>query len=491
MSSAPRAELALFLHRVRELVKRPAVSCPTSTSAAAAACHMWRERVGSVIVVDDAGKPCGIVTDRDLRRKIVAAGRDSAATTVAQIMSAPLATIGPSAYVFEAAIEMTRREIHHLAVLDEGRLVGVVSSDDVFAMQVAHPVTLARTITTASSLDALAAVAGQVTVLVARLVEEGAAAYEVGRIVAELNDRMVQRVLGLTMDALAAAGETPPPLGWCWIALGSEARREQTLRTDQDNGLVYADPPADLAEPAARFYRRFGEAAIEGLVRIGFPRCPGDSMASNPRWCRPLSAWMQYFRGWMSSASPDNVLAASIYFDLRPLAGATELAASLAAIVQAEAPREAGFLATMARDVASRPVPLTLFGNVRVPRAAPQRGRVDVKGGGTMQLVGAARVLALQLGLRETNSIDRFRAAAAAGALGGTEVGELTDAFQLLMRLRLRHQLAQLDRGEAPDNLLVVGKLSHADALLFRDALQIVRRLQASIRDRFAIDFMR
>ena len=213
-------------------------------------------------------------------------------------------------------------------------------------------------------------------------------------------------------------------------------------------------------------------------------------MASNPRWCQPLGVWTEYFRGWMTSTSPANILDASIYFDLRPLAGATELAASLAGIVRAEAPQHRGFLATVARDVVSRPVPLTLFGNVRVQRQGPHRGAVDVKGAGNLQIVGAARLLALQLGLGATNTIERLREAAARDALVAAEVDAITDAFQHLMRLRLRHQLAQIQRGDTPDNYVTPDTLSHADALLFRDALRTVRRVQASIRERFATDFI-
>lgn len=444
-----------------------------------------------MVVVDPDGAPVGIVTDQDLRRKVVAEARDPGSVAASSIMSAPLVTIRPSAFAFEAVLEMTRRHIRHLVVVDDARPIGVISSRDILVVSTTHPVTLAREIGRALTLDVLADLAGRITDLVRRLVDEGGSAYDIGQIVAALNDRLVLRVLGLALEAMEAAGETPPPVPWCWIALGSEARREQTLRTDQDNGLIYGDPPDDLAEPAARFYRCFAEQAIAGLVTVGFPPCPGGSMASNPRWCQPLEHWKRDFREWMTAASPTNVLDASIYFDLRPLAGAPDLAASLTELVRAEAPQRRRFLETIAQDVVSRPVPLTLFGNVRVPRRGTHPGAVDVKGAGTLQLVGAARLLALQLGLGETNTIERFRAAAHAGALGDADVGEITGAFQHLMRLRLRHQLEQIARGDAPDNLVVPRALSHADALLFRDALQTVRKVQASIRERFATDFVR
>jgi len=474
---------------VRDLVKRPLVTCETTVSAVEVARRLSREGVGSVVVVDANGAPVGIVTDRDLRRKVVAEGRAPGAVNAAAIMSAPLVTIRPSAFAFEAVLEMTRRHLRHLVVVDDTGAIGVVSSRDILVLTSTHPVTLARDIGRAATFDALADHARRITELARRLVDEGGSAHDIAQLVAELNDRLVLRVLGLTLEDLEGAGETAPPLPWCWIALGSEGRREQTLRTDQDNGLVYGDPPHDLAEPAARFYRHFAARAIAGLVQVGFAPCPAGAMASNPRWCQPLTVWKTYFHTWMTSASPAHVLDASIYFDLRPLAGSAELAASLRGLVCAEAPRHRRFLDIVASDVVSRPVPLTFLGKVRVPRHGSHPGAIDVKGAGTLQLVGAGRLLALQRGLAETNTVERFRAAGA-GNLLGTETGEITDAFQHLLRLRLRHQLEQLARGEGPDNLIAPDALSHADALLLRDALQTVRKVQGAIRERFATDFV-
>jgi CBS domain-containing protein len=485
-------EPSLFRRRVRDLVKRPPVTCDARVAAVDVARRLSSEGVGSVVIVDAGGAPVGIVTDRDLRRRVVAEAADPRTVDAASIMSAPLVTIRPGAFAFEAVLEMTRRRIRHLVVLDDGgRAVGVVSSRDILVLDTTHPVTVAREIGRAVTLDALADHARRVTELAGRLLDEGGTAHDIGQIVAELNDRLVLRVLGLTLEELEARGEAPPPVPWCWIALGSEARREQTLRTDQDNGLIYGDPPPDLADTAARFYRRFAELAIAGLVKVGFPPCPGGAMASNPRWCQPLRVWRDYFLEWITASAPTHVLEASIYFDLRPLAGASELGVELHGLVREQAPKQRRFLDIVANDVVSRPVPLTVFGNVRVPRHGTHAGAVDVKGGGSLQLVGAARLLALERGLGETNTIERFRAAAAAGALDPGQVGEITDAFQHLLRTRLRHQLEQVRRGEVPDNLVRLETLSHADALLFRDALQTVRKVQGAIRERFATDFVR
>ncbi len=481
-------ELSLFRHHLRDLIARPPVTCRPNVPAVEVARRFSRESVGSVVVVDDAGAPVGIVTDQDLRVRVVAEGRDAAVTPASAIMSGPLVTLPPDAYAFEAVLEMTRRRISHVVVLDAGRLLGVVSSRDFLGLQTAHPVTLARDIERAGSVEGLAALAARVTQLVRRLLDEGGTAYEVGQIVAELNDRLAVRALTLAAAALDEIGQAAPSTPYCWLSFGSEARREQTLRTDQDNGLVYADPEPHEAEVTATYYTRFGEVAVANLVAIGFPPCPGLAMASNPKWCQPLSVWTGYFHRWIDHPSPEEVLAACIYFDLRPLAGSHDLAAPLERIVRTEPPASRVFLGLLAHDVVTRRVPRTMFGNVAVDRRGAGRGTVDIKAAGAMQLTGAARVAALELGLPQTNTIDRFRGAAELGLYTAAEAREITDACQHLMRLRLVHQLERLAAGAPPDNRVDPATLSHADALLFRDALGTVERVQAGLRARFSTD---
>jgi CBS domain-containing protein len=208
-------------------------------------------------------------------------------------------------------------------------------------------------------------------------------------------------------------------------------------------------------------------------------------MASNPKWCQPMAAWARYFRRCLDEPVPERVLGAAIHFDVRPLTGALELGGGLVELVRREAPTHRLFLALLARDVVERRLPLTLLGRLAVPRRGPDAGTVDVKAGGTMQLVGAGRVLALELGLAERNTLDRIRAAAARGIWPETHARELADAGQVLMRLRLVHQLAQLGRGQTPDNRIVPARLSRADALLFRDALRTIGSVQQTVRGRY------
>jgi CBS domain-containing protein len=483
---AGAGELTVFVRRVAELLRGPATTCTPATPIADVASRM--PGGAGVVVVGPDGAPVGILTDRDLRTKVLAARRDPGTTRARDVMSAPVVTIAPDALAFEALLEMTRREIHHLAVVDAGRLAGLLASDDVLMSQAIHPVMLAREIGRAPSREALASLAGDTTTLVQRLVDDGGRAGDVTRIVAELNDRIVARVLALAEAALHERGEAPP-VAYCWLVFGSEGRREQTLRTDQDNGLVYADPPAELEEVAARYFSRLAEEAIAGLLAIGFPPCPGGAMASNPRWCQPLATWSRYFREWMARPTPEHILAACMYFDLRPVVGDAALGASLGAIVRSEAPGQHRFLTTMAADVVDRRLPLGLLGGLRTPRSGPYRGALDLKGAGGIQLVGAARVHALELGLDATGTAERFREAGERGLYPAAEVTEIVDAHEDLLRLRLVYQLACVREGRPLDNHVPLRWLSHRDELLLREALRTVGRVQGRLRERFATDY--
>jgi len=478
---------SLFIARVRDLITRPPVTCASELAALAVARQLSRDGVGSVVVCDAQGAPVGIVTDRDLRRKVVAEGLDPSQISAHTIMSAPLVTVAPDAFAFEAVLEMTRREIHHLVVVDGGRLVGVISTYDLLRLQAAHPVTLAREIGRAPSLDALAEQAMRVIPLIRQLFEAGGRAYDIGQIVAELNDRLVARVLGLTAEAFTAQGDALPSAPYCWLVFGSEARREQTLRTDQDNGLVYADPPADEAAKVAAHYARFAAAAIRGLVAVGFPVCSANLMASNPEWCQPLSVWSGYFRRWLTEAWPAQVAAALTLFDLRPVGGASALAEALLSIVRTEAPAQNSFLRVLAREAISGESSLTLWGRVAVERRGPRRGAIDLKHRGTQQFVGAGRAHALEFGLAEMNTLDRMRAASRLGVYTERELREIEDAYEFLAHLRIARQLALMAEASPPDNWIDPRQLSRTEATLLREALRVVEHVKARVNKRYGV----
>jgi CBS domain-containing protein len=481
--SSPRGDLTLFVRRVRELVKGPPVTCVPSASVAEAARLMSERSVGSIIVGGPDGGHAGIVTDRDLRARVLAPGLEPS-TPVARVMSSPLVSVDSEASALDALLEMTRRNIHHLGVLSGGRLTGVISSHDLLGLQAAHPVATARRIEAAPDVDTLAQSAAQVEGVVRWLASGGAEATDIGRIVAELNDRLVRRALALVQAGLEADGQRPP-VSFSWLVAGSEGRREQTLKTDQDNGLVYRDPPPGAEAVAATYFARLATAMGETLTHLGFPRCPGDFMASNPRWCQPESVWKGYFSAWMETPQPAPLLQASLFFDLRPVGGDEELGRGLWEWVCETAPTRILFLRHMACVAVDRPRPLGFFGGFAVEGSGPHKDRLDLKAGAVLPVTHAMRVYALSLGVRHTNTLDRLRAAGERGALTAAEVSETRDAYQLIARLRLRHQLACLDAGFPPDNFIRPRALSKTDRLLLKEAFKTIAQLERGIEDRF------
>ena len=295
-------DFALFAGPSAITSSRPPLTCAPDTSVAEVARRMTSHGVDAVVVLAHEGGAIGIVTDRDLRAKVIAGGL-SPTTPAAHVMSAPLLSIDATRRAFDALLEMTRQGIHHLGVVAGGRLTGMVSSHDLMLLQGAHPVGLMREIEAQGTLEGLRTLAPRVHAVVKWLATHGASAHDIGRIVAELNDRLVHRALSVLLAALAAEGHEPP-LPYTWLAAGSEGRREQTLKTDQDNGLVYQDPPPDLAAPAAAFFNRLASDMTRALVSLGFPACEGGFMASNPHWCQPESVWRDYFGSWMETPLP-------------------------------------------------------------------------------------------------------------------------------------------------------------------------------------------
>ena len=480
-----RAGSGLLGRRVLDLATGLPLTCAGAMPAAEAAALMSARAVGSIVVVGGGGEPLGIVTDRDLRNHVVARGA-SAQLPAARIMSAPLVSVPADTPAFEALLEMTRRSIHHLGVVESGRLVAVVSSHDMVLAEGAHPLALARAIEAEESLDGLAALAPRLIGVVRWLVTGGARASEIGRLVAEINDRLVARALALLERALEAEGHGRPPVAYSWLVAGSEGRREQTLKTDQDNALIYADSPKE--GEAAAYFSLLAERMGAALVRLGFPACPGGFMASNARWRQPERVWREYVASWMENPNPEPIVDASLFFDLRPVAGDPEPGRALWSWVCERAPGSTLFLRYLAQDAVSRPSALGWFGRFRVERSGPRRGRLDLKALAVFPMTQAMRVCALSLGLRETHTLDRLAGAEAAGLLRPQDAADLREAYEIVARVRIAHQLRCLDEGVAPDNFLDPRRLSRGDGLLLKDALRTVAWVQRFVEDRFQTD---
>jgi CBS domain-containing protein len=450
---------------VKNLIKAAPVFVAPDASAGDAARQMQRARIGSVLV---STEPPGIVTDRDLRGRVLASGLGPE-TPVTAIMTRPIMTIDSDRLAFSALRLMVEENIHHLPVVEEGRIVGVISSTDLLFHQTNNPVYLRRIIdglgegTAGSYASAVGALAGA-------LFQSGLGALQIAEIVSSLNDALVRRLVGLAEQVLG-----PPPAPYAWIVFGSEGRMEQALLTDQDNALVFQDNTADR-----EYFGALSKRVVDGLIQAGFPPCAGGFMATN--WCKPLFDWRQLFTQWIRLPEPQALLDAAIFFDFRPVAGSLSLDSLEETIAPAKDERR--FLSHMLNGALAFRPPLGFFNRLRATN-----GEIDLKMCGIAPIVSIARVIGLAAGSRERSTLERLSLAGRADSVISSESARsLSEIFPFLLRLRLGAQLAEYNNRVTIDNRIAPAMISQFERKQLRDAFIIVKRIQEDLRAAWRLD---
>jgi CBS domain-containing protein len=466
------APLDLFSVRAGDLVGRPLVTCDPGETVAEAARRMRDQQISSLVV---QARPPGLVTASDLRDRVLAAGL-GADTPVGRVMSVPLHTMPADATLGEVLLAMVDRGIHHLPLAREGRLVGMVTDTDLLRHESRHPLFVRRQLDRAAEPKGLAAYAGEVTAAAVRLIGSGSPAGDVTRFIASAHDALYVRV---ARNAEAALG--PPPCPYALLVLGSGARFEPTLRTDQDPALVLADDPPT---GAGEWFAALAEHLVATLERCGLPHCPGGVMATNPARRVPRRAWQQQFSSWIEEPEEEALLAAAICFDFRQLHGDLDAEVALRPVIR----RAAGnrrFLGRLARAALRRRPPLGFLHQLRGDR----HGRVDLKAHGTAPIVDLARLVALEAGSAELATVARLRAATERRTVGKT-TADLAAAFEYLQEVRLRHQAGRLQAGAAPDDVVALADLGALERRWLKDAFHLLHTCQEGVRIAFQTDLI-
>ena len=473
-------EKLLFTTAVGDLITHPVVTAAREVSILDAARLMSHHGISSLVLVDRDSVPVGIITDRDLRDKVAARGRNTA-EPVANIMSTSLIKADRADYCFEALLTMLRHNIHHLLVVDEGRLRGIVTNHDLLILQGTSPISVVREIEGQTDIDGLAQAAAKVVSIVGLLLKDGAHAGNITRIITEINDRVVRRVIEFALRQLG-----PAPLPWCWLVFGSEGRREQTFGTDQDNALVWADPATTEEETAAReWFPQFARLMKEGLTRCGFAPCPANYMADNPRWNQPLAAWRELFFKWITAPSPEALLHSAILFDFRGLAGNLSLAAELRSCLNRTLRNQSVFFARLAGTVTLHRPPIGFFGAFSVDTKGKNKDKLDLKISALGPIVNIARLYALEARIPETGTLDRLGALRPNHPLLTRYAEELGHAFEFLSLLRIQHQFEQIQAGVPGDNFIDPETLSTYEKKALKDAFRLISRVQDLIIEQY------
>ena len=460
-----------LLAPLSSVMTREVLSVPAETSVQRVAVAMAERRVSSAFVVED-GDLRGVITDRDLRTRVLAASL-ALNTPVREVMTPDPETIASDESLFAATLRMTRRGYHHVPVLEGGRLAGVVTTSDLILARRDDPVCLVQHISRQHSVDALRERLDGLADLMRHWVHGGLRAPQVSQFLTAISDAVATRLIALAEDELG-----PAPAPWCWLVFGSQARSEQLLGADQDNGIVIDDgaTEADLA-----WYRELAARVCEGLDRCGYRYCPGGIMASTESWCQRLETWRDTVRSWTRTPTPDALMRVGIFFDIRGLAGELDLAAA----VQREmlrAGRNSIFLAALAASALDNRPPLGIFRRFVVERNGEHRDRLDIKKRGVLPITEIARLHALARGVAAVNTEARLRALADGRFMTLAASRNLMDALHCVQRVRMRHQCEQVLAGAAADNYVNPRKLPRLAREQLRDAFTIIDEAQTALR---------
>jgi len=439
--------------------------------------QMHERGVGSVVVTDAQQVPLGILTRDDILGRVTLTAL-SMDTPMRRVMSAPVHMIDAAGTLQDAALLMSRHGVRHLPVCQRGVLVNLVSERDLFALQRLSIKGLSTRIRAAPDVPELQRAAHDIRRLARNLLGQGVQARQLTELISQLND-----VLTATLVQLLARVQGVDLQRACWLAFGSEGRGEQTIATDQDNGLVFAsdDPAAD--RPA---WLRFARSVNEALDACGYPLCKGNVMASNPACCLGVAEWQDQFAHWIEHGAPQDLLNASIYFDLRPIAGRQELAEPLRAMLLREPMRVPRFVKQMAGNALRNRAPLDWLGALET-RDEDGGQWLDLKQRGAALFVDAARVYTLAHGLDASSTRARLQAVAAALQVPAGEGESWVAAFEFLQMLRLRVQLDESRASSARPNDVDVEALNPIDRRVLKESVRVVRSLQ----QRLELDYER
>jgi len=458
------------------MIKRKPITVTPDSTLRDAVQLMSEHRIGSIIVVEpESGRPIGIFTLRDLLHKVAAKSYDLDQLVMSVMSCSGLQMLNWRSTVYQAALMMARQGIHHAIVVDAaGKLVGVVSQEDIYELQSGGGKAISGAIRGARDLEGLIAAAEDIRKLAQRTLAEGGAAEPLTQMISTLNDHLSVRLIELTQQEF-----TLPKVRWCWLAFGSEGRYEQTLSTDQDNGIVFAAPAAE-AETVRQAFLPFALEVNKRLDALGFPLCKGNVMASNPQLCLSVDEWHNRFGSWLRSSTPQALLDATIYFDFRGIYGEEELAGELTEWLRINIPSATLFLRFMAENAMRARPPLGMIRDFNFDTNKDFPHTIDLKAYGTRLFVDAARILALANGIGATSTPERLRAAADKGKVGRDDVGAIIDGFFLLQQLRLRVQQEGTPMGMA--NRVDPEKLNELDRLVLKEALKQAKKLQGRIQ---------
>lgn len=471
--------------KARDILTRGHVTINATSTIQEAAQLMAKENVTAVLVVqssdgnnsDEDDQLLGILTDRDLCIRVLAEGVDSN-ILVNQVMSNSVVSLNYNSYVFEAILTMLRYNVHHLPIIKDKKPIGIIGMTDIIRYESQNSLLLVSSIFKQTNVEELRAVSEQVKNCFVRMVREDANAHMIGRAMSVIGSSFKQRLAELAEQQFG-----PPPIPYCLVAMGSMARDEQLIVTDQDNALILDNSYSP--EVHGEYFFNLSKFICDGLAACGYEYCTGGIMATNPEWRKTKSEWEECFAQWIDNPTPERLLNSSIFFDILGVYGRLKWAEQLNSFIVRRAKKNNHFLACMAYNAIQRTPPLGFFKDFVMEKDGKYRNSINLKRRGTAPLADLIRVHSLAIGSHAQNSFDRLEDINSAGILPKGRGSDLRDAMELIYMVRIRHQALYIENGHEPNNNIKPENMSDFERRNLKAAFQILSGAQNFIKFRY------
>jgi len=459
---------------LRDLLASVPISCTPETPIKTALQMIEKAQRRSIAIIDTQQRPIGIMTLRDVMVRVTLAKVDIN-SAISAVMTPIAKCLSPDDFAYEAALIMAQSGFGHICVVDNGRFVGLLSERDLFSLQRVGLGNLSRAIQRSQDIKSLKQASKDIALFADQMMAQGASVIQLMRLITTLNDLITQQVISICENEYGK-----PDIAYTWLAFGSEGRMEQTLKTDQDNGMMFEADSGNV-ESMRKQLLPLAKQINHALAEVGFPLCPGNIMASNPECCLSKDEWTARFEQWVHAGTPENLLKASIYFDFRVLHGNEHSTNELRQWLNNKTKQNSRFRQQMAANALRNRPPLGLFKDFATSNSKEHPNSIDLKTHGITPFVDAARIIALAGNINETNTIARLKQAVTNKTIRKESADSWIEAYQYIQLLRMRNHRQQSHHGEELNNFLDPDELNELERRILKESFRQARKIQTKL----------
>ncbi|GAA5034876.1 hypothetical protein GCM10011506_28930 [Marivirga lumbricoides] len=468
-----------------EELSAPLLLVGSETSIKSAALKMTAKATDGIVVIDEAGKAKGVVTDTDFRRKI-ASGTINIDDPVSKIMSVNLITKKPGLPLAEYLLTMLKNNIKHLLITQEDEVIGILNQQTLFSQLQFNPFSILYSIETAESVEKLCLNRNKVDYFLKYYLEQNINISVISKLITTINDALIKKAINFALIELNEKKHYQPDVPFAWISLGSEGREEQLLKTDQDNALIFGEVSAPQLNYVKEYFLQLARRVNDILFQAGFAYCPANMMAGNPEWCLSISEWKNRFKGWIHSPEKEALLLSTIFFDYRYVSGDQQLVKKLNTFLKSEVQANKIFLNFLAKNATKNPAPLSFFKNLVVERSGAHKEEFDLKARALMPLTDIARVLCLEAGNIEIkNTVERYRFLANEDVSRKELYLQAAQAYEFLIHFRALEGIRNSDSGR----FIIINQITKFDRQVLRNSFEPIYLLQQMIELKFQLSY--